>query len=224
MTLPVALVVAKAPVPGEAKTRLGRVVGAEHAAELAAAAWLDTLEACATAFGTDRCHLALTGDLSRAARASELAAAISPWTVHMQRGDGFADRLWNAHHDVFTKTGAPVVQIGMDTPQVEARHLHEAESLLADGDDAVLGPADDGGWWLVGVGGPHLLEHLTGVPMSTADTGRLTRAALEKAGARVQHTGSLRDIDEVADAEAVASLAPGTRFALAWRDRRDARC
>ena len=103
----------------------------------------------------------------------------------MQRGDGFAERLRNAHHDVAARRGRPVVQIGMDTPQVEPRHLHEAESLLERPDDAVLGPADDGGWWLLGVGGPHLLEHLADVPMSTADTGRLTRAALEKAGARV---------------------------------------
>jgi glycosyltransferase A (GT-A) superfamily protein (DUF2064 family) len=215
----VALVVAKAPVPGEAKTRLGRVVGPELAADLAAAAWLDTIEACVSAFGVDRCHLALTGDLARAARTDELAAAIAGWTVHEQRGDDFAERLRHAHEDAAAAAGAPVVQVGMDTPQVEPRHLREVEALLAGADDAVLGPAEDGGWWLLGVGGPHLLEHLSDVPMSTADTGRLTQVALEKAGARVVPTVSLRDVDEPDDAEAVAALAPQTRFARAWRAR-----
>lgn len=219
MRPPVALVVAKAPVPGEAKTRLGRVVGPELAADLAAAAWLDTLEACVTAFGVDRCHLALTGDLSRAARSDELTAAIVGWTVHEQRGDGFAERLQNAHADVAAATGAPVVQVGMDTPQVEPRHLHEVESLLNGEDDAVLAPADDGGWWLLGVGGPHLLEHLGDVPMSTDATGQLTQVALEKAGAHVVRIEALRDVDEPADADAVAALAPHTRFAQAWRAR-----
>jgi glycosyltransferase A (GT-A) superfamily protein (DUF2064 family) len=216
---PVALVVAKAPVPGEAKTRLGRVVGPDLAADLAAAAWLDTLEACVTAFGTDRCHLALTGDLSLAARSQELTEAIRGWTVHEQRGDGFAERLRHAHEDVAAAAGAPVVQIGMDTPQVQARHLREVEVVLTDEEVAVLGPADDGGWWLLGVGSPDLLEHLVDVPMSTAGTGRLTRTALEKAGARVIETGALRDVDEPDDAEAVALLAPESRFARAWRDR-----
>ena len=51
-TPPRLLVVAKAPVPGEAKTRLGQVVGAEVAADLAAASLLDTLRACTRAVGT----------------------------------------------------------------------------------------------------------------------------------------------------------------------------
>ena len=215
----VALVVAKAPVPGEAKTRLGRVVGAELAADLAAAAWLDTVEACVSAFGVGRCHLALTGDLARAARSAELTEAISGWTVHEQRGEGFAERLRHAHDDAAAAAGAPVVQVGMDTPQLEPRHLLEVGSLLRDEADAVLGPADDGGWWLLGVGGPHLLAHLSDVPMSTADTGRLTQVALEKAGAHVVPTESLRDVDEPDDAEAVARLAPQTRFARAWQAR-----
>ena len=54
-----ALVMAKAPVPGRVKTRLGARVGMEVAAELAAAALLDTIAACRSAFA--ECHLALDG-------------------------------------------------------------------------------------------------------------------------------------------------------------------
>ena len=65
-----------------------------------------------------------------------------------QRGDGFADRLANAHAD--SADGFPVLQIGMDTPQVTADLLTGcARRLLAA--PAVLGLACDGGWWVLGV-------------------------------------------------------------------------
>ena len=215
--LPVVLVVAKAPVAGRAKTRLGAVVGMDRAAELAAAALLDTLAACEAAYGVERCHLALEGDLSAAADAERLLTATTGWTVHPQRGDAFGERLTHAHHDVVEATGAPVVQVGMDTPQLDPAVLAEAGRLLTGPDTAVLGPAHDGGWWLLGVGGPHLLAHLDEVPMSTDETGRRTREVLEKAGAHVTEILTLHDVDEVADAEAVAAAAPDTEFARRWR-------
>ena len=91
----VMLVVAKAPVAGRVKTRLGHVLGMERAAELAAAALLDTLAVCVAAYGVDRCHLALDGDLAEAERADELLDATSGWIVHPQRGDDFATG-WSA--------------------------------------------------------------------------------------------------------------------------------
>lgn len=213
----VGLVVAKSPVTGKAKTRLGREVGMERAADLAAAALLDTVTACAAAFGAERCHLALDGILAQGHLADELLDAVADWTVHPQRGDGLAERLLHAHEDASAFSGAPVVQVGMDTPQLPVGTLLEAASLLTSPDAAVLGPAYDGGWWLLGVGGPHLLEHLHEVPMSTAETGELTRSALVRAGARATDIELLRDVDEFLDAELVAAVAPATRFARSWR-------
>jgi glycosyltransferase A (GT-A) superfamily protein (DUF2064 family) len=214
----VVLVVAKAPVAGRVKTRLGQVLGMEQAARLAAAALLDTLAVCAAAYGVGRCHLALDGVLARAERSDELLDAVSEWTVHPQWGDDFATRLVNAHVDAATTADAPVVQVGMDTPHLDGRTLSDAGARLTHRDAAVLGPADDGGWWLLGVGGPHLLGHLRDVPMSTARTGALTRDALVRAGARVTEVGALRDVDEVDDAESVATVAPRSRFAQAYRE------
>jgi glycosyltransferase A (GT-A) superfamily protein (DUF2064 family) len=213
----VMLVVAKAPVSGTVKTRLGRDVGMDRAAELAAAALLDTLAVCVAAYGVTRCHLALEGDLADAELGDDLLDATDGWTVHTQRGDDFAARLVNAHRDTAAATGAPVVQVGMDTPHLEAQTLTEVGSRLTDPDKAVIGPAVDGGWWLLGVGGPHLLSHLDRVPMSTPQTGDLTREALVRAGARVSDVETLRDVDEFADAESVAAAAPATRFARTWR-------
>lgn len=83
-------------------------------------------------------------------------------------------------------------------------------------DQAVLGQAYDGGWWLIGLGRPRLLAHLAAVPMSTSRTGELTRLALVRAGATVHEIECMRDVDEVADAENVAAAAPETRFARQW--------
>ncbi len=213
----VALVVAKSPEVGKVKTRLGREVGMERAADLAAAALLDTVAACVEAYGAARCHLALDGVLARGQRAEELLEATADWTVHPQRGEDFAERLVHAHVDASAFSGAPVVQVGMDTPHLTPAALVEAAALLTGADSAVLGPAYDGGWWLLGVGGPHLLAHLHEVPMSTERTGELTRQALIAAGATVHEVSPLRDVDEVLDAELVAAAAPETRFARSWR-------
>lgn len=211
-----ALVVAKAPVAGRVKTRLGADVGLERAAELAAAALLDTVEVCTTAYGAARCHLALDGDLSVAVDAAALLDATRGWTVHPQRGDGFDERLAAAHADVAAGGPGPVLQVGMDTPQVTTALLAQVEAGLAD-HDAVLGPAEDGGWWVLALRDPASAAVLAGVPMSTPTTHDDTRAALRAHGLAVAGAAVLRDVDTLADAEAVALAAPGSRFARAWR-------
>ena len=210
------LVVAKAPVAGQAKTRLARHVGAEVAAELAAASLLDTLRACSDAAGEASCHAALTGDLDAAVRGDEVRRALSGWTVHPQRGDGFAARLANAHLDL--PGDRPVVQVGMDTPQVRPEQL-TAAGALTDEHEAVLGPALDGGWWVLALRDPGTAGPLASVAMSTPTTYDDTRRALEGDGLRVTVTEELRDVDTVDDAEVVAAEAPDTEFARTWRAR-----
>lgn len=210
-----ALVVAKAPVPGQAKTRLASEVGTTAAADLAAAALLDTLEACAGAFGTDRCHLSLAGDLAQACRYDDLRDALRGWTVRSQFGDTFAERLVRAHLELAETPDGPVVQVGMDTPQATAAMLREAaEGTTAY--DAVLGPADDGGWWVLAQRDPEAATALLDVPMSTAETHDRTRTAMVGAGLTVGTARGLRDVDTAADAAAVAEAAPETRFARTW--------
>jgi len=204
------LVMAKAPVPGLAKTRLAAVVGDEAAADLAAACLLDTISACREA--TADCSIALTGVLEDAFRAEEIRAALAGWSILWQRGEAFAERLANAHLDAGP---GPLLQIGTDTPQVTAAQLRAVADVLAD-HDTVLGPADDGGWWVLGRHDAAQAEALRGVPMSTSTTGDDTRAALVAHGLSVGLAESLRDVDTVEDTEVVAAAAPGTRFARAW--------
>jgi uncharacterized protein len=207
-----ALVVAKAPVPGRVKTRLGAHVGMENAAGLAAAALLDTLAACGSAFAD--CHLALDGDLDDAVRFSELRRGLAGWTVHRQRGDGLGQRLAHAHADAAGP--GPTVQVGMDTPQLTALHLHGVAEAARTG-DAVLGPAADGGWWVLALSDPSAAAVLAGVPMSRPDTFAATRAALVAAGQTVRVGAGLTDVDTVEEAASVAADLTGGHFLHAWQ-------
>lgn len=207
------LVVAKAPVPGQAKTRLATSIGDAAAADVAAAALLDTLRAAGGSGATT--VVAFTGDLARAARRDEVEGALAEALVLPQRGEGLGERLAAAHADAHAAVDAPVLQVGMDTPQLTGLLLADALAAAAYG--TVLGPAADGGWWGLAVPDPALARVLVDVPMSTDATGRLTRAALETGGASVRLLPELADVDTWADAQQVAALAPGTAFAAAVR-------
>ncbi|GIG56831.1 glycosyl transferase [Longispora fulva] len=190
-------VVAKQPVPGRVKTRLCPPCTPRQAADLAAAALRDTLDAVR--------HLGVSRTLLR----DGLLEAEGFDTVD-QCGDGLAARL--AHG--FAAMDGPTLLIGMDTPQVTADLLGAACAWLGQA-DAVLGRAEDGGWWALGLRDPAYGALLRDVPMSTPDTGELTARALRAAGLRVLPLPVLRDVDTMADAHAVAALAPDTRFAHA---------
>lgn len=209
------LVMAKAPVPGLAKTRLAATVGDRVAAAVAAAALLDTLDAVCDAGAAHRV-VALTGDLDAAACAAPIRARLRDFTVVEQRGGTFADRLANAHADASAATGgAPILQIGMDTPQVTGDLLDRCADALS-GRDAVLGMACDGGWWVLGVRSAAMADCLRQVPMSQPDTGALTRKALTDSGIDVHLVEELADVDTAADVDAVRRRCrPGTRFPFA---------
>ena len=206
------LIMAKAPVAGQAKTRLAPAFGADGAAQIAAAALLDTLDAVGSWDVAARV-VALSGDLDLATGCSEITRSLERFLVIPQHGATFADRLVRAHSDA-ARSGYPVLQIGMDTPQVEGDLLsRSAGMLLADRVDAVLGPATDGGWWALGLSDPAAASVLAGIPMSRDDTGGLTRAALANRGCVVSELPELTDVDTPEDARAVASAMPAvSRF------------
>ena len=213
------LLLAKAPVPGRVKTRLGADIGMGAAADLAALSLLDTVASASAAFGADSCHLALDGDLHDAERSRELREALLGWTIRPQSGAGLGQRIARAHQDLADDgVGGPVLQLGMDTPQVDADLLHELALALLDpaGPDAVLGEAADGGWWVLGTRDPAQAACVAGVPMSTPTTYADTLAALIAAGLRAGGARIISDVDDVDSAGRVAGQAPHTRFGRAW--------
>jgi glycosyltransferase A (GT-A) superfamily protein (DUF2064 family) len=206
------LIMAKAPVAGQAKTRLAPAFGSDGAARMAAAALLDTLEAVGSSDVAEGV-VALSGDLELAIEGTEISRALTGFSVIPQHGATFADRLVRAHRDA-ARSGHPVLQIGMDTPQVTGDLLAgSAGMLLADGVEAVLGPANDGGWWALGVSDPETASVLAAIPMSRPETGALTRAALVDRGCAIAELPVLTDVDTAEDARVVAAaMAPSSRF------------
>lgn len=198
------LVLAKAPVPGRVKTRLCPPYEPEQAAAVAAAALADTF-AVVDVVPADRRVLVLSGGY----------AAPDGWVVVPQRGAGLADRLVHAFADT-ARPGLATLLVGMDTPQLAPDLLAGAARAL-DGADAVLGPAADGGWWLLGLREPGHAVALRGVPMSVPETGAHTAAALRGRGLRLARAPVLRDVDTAADAWAVAEAYPHLRVAAAVR-------
>ena len=189
------LVIAKEPRPGRVKTRLTPPFTPEEAAGLAEASLADTLHAVAATPATRRV-LVLDG-------------APGPWLppgfdVVAQCAGGLDERLAEA----FAGCAGPALLIGMDTPQVTP------ELLTVDfaDCDAWFGPAQDGGFWALGLACPDPAL-LRGVPMSTPMTGAVQRERLVAAGLRVRDLPALRDVDTAPDARAVAALAPRGRFA-----------
>jgi hypothetical protein len=193
------VVIAKSPVPGEVKTRLIPPCTAEEAAGLAEAALADTL-AAAVAAPVDRVILALEGP-----RGPWLPSGVE---VIVQRGTGLAERLAATLEDA----GGPAFVIGMDTPQVTPVLLGDVAALL-EPNDAVLGPAEDGGYWVIGLRSPdrRVFEQ---IPMSTAGTLRAQLVRLRELELTVGIAPGLRDVDTFEDAVAVAPLG-GPRFAAA---------
>ncbi|MFF9360468.1 TIGR04282 family arsenosugar biosynthesis glycosyltransferase [Streptomyces griseoluteus] len=189
------LVIAKEPRPGRVKTRLTPPFTPVQAAALAEAALTDTLRAVAAAPATRRV-LVLDG-------------RPGPWLptgfeVVPQCAGGLDERL----ADAFARCAGPALLVGMDTPQITPGLL----TLDFTDCDACFGPAEDGGFWALGLARPEP-GLLRGVPMSVPETGSVQRERLAAAGLRVRELPRLRDVDTAADAHAVAALAPDTAFA-----------
>ncbi|WP_336113302.1 TIGR04282 family arsenosugar biosynthesis glycosyltransferase [Streptomyces sp. PTD9-10] len=194
------LVIAKEPRPGRVKTRLTPPFSPEQAAALAEASLADTLRAVAAAPATRRV-LVLDG---------RPGSWLPPgFDVVPQCAGGLDARL----ADAFARCAGPALLIGMDTPQVTPQLLTVD---FADC-DAYFGPAEDGGFWALGLARPEPAL-LRGVPMSVPETGIVQRERLVAAGLRVRDLPRLRDVDTAADARAVAALAPHGTFAARLAD------
>jgi uncharacterized protein len=202
------VVIAKEPVPGRVKTRLTPPYTPQQAARLAEAALADSLAAAALVPGVRRV-LALDGTPGRWLPAG--------YEVIPQWGRGLDQRIATALSTAYARLPVPVVLIGMDTPQVTPALLEAAlRPLVAGTADAVFGPAEDGGFWLLGLRRPDP-RLVLGVPMSQPDTGAVQRDRLTDAGLRVCQLPALLDVDSAADAAAVAGVVPHSRFAAALR-------
>lgn len=192
------IIFVKTPVAGRVKTRLGREIGMGRAAALFRILTNHTLrEADKSGF-----RVVLAVDPPGAA-----GGVARFWPAHLKRvaqgRGGLGERMARA----FQKAPpGPVVIIGADAPALRARHLRRAFAALR-GADAVFGPAEDGGYWLIGLNGrraaPRLFERVRwSTKHALADTLKTLPEFFD-----VAMLETLCDVDEAADLGALTPFA-----------------
>ncbi len=189
------VVLAKEPRPGRVKTRLAREIGAVEAAW-----WFrHQLARLLRRVGRDprwRTVLALAPDTALASR------ALPPRPERVAQGPGdLGARMARA---LAGRPPGPAVLVGADIPGLRAAHIARAFAVL-DRHDAVLGPAEDGGFWLVGLkrGAAAVPAGLfAGVRWSTPAAFDETAATLR--GLRLGTADRLGDVDRLADLRRLA--------------------
>jgi rSAM/selenodomain-associated transferase 1 len=202
--------VAREPVPGRVKTRLGRAIGLEAAAALYAAFLRDLAERFTAAGRRDGY------DLWWYAAEPNPTDSIFTGNVLAQEGDDLGARLKHGFAALHARGYDQIVILGTDSPQVPAAHVRAAFAAL-DARDVVLGPTRDGGYYLLGQRGAPA-DLFTGITMSTATVAVETcrRAAL--LGRSLDLLPLTFDVDypdDLAALRAALALAPSTESDLA---------
>jgi len=191
-------VFARNPVAGQVKTRLAAAIGNDEAAAIYARLVERTLETAASARAAgvvDRIELWASPNTD--------APAFTEWRdnyrveLRRQCGVDLGARMRHALHSALA-SGSHAILIGTDCPLLDVSYLACASAALDD-HPAVFGPAEDGGYVLVGLA--RAIDAFSGIPWSTADTMALTRAKLAAQRVRWQELPTLWDVDSAADLE-----------------------
>jgi rSAM/selenodomain-associated transferase 1 len=208
-------IAAKAPWPGFAKTRLGRVIGYTAAVELYRAFLRDLAVRLRDA------PFPVGWYITPADAWPELAPLVAPVGVGrvLVQGDGtWTDRQRTLFHSAASRGDERTVLLASDSPQITSEVVRTAFVQL-DRHDLVLGPVEDGGYYLLGMRGWH--DVLQGIPMSTD---RVVDDIVERAthlGLSVGLLATTFDVDEASDLVHLRQRVlarpdlPATRTALA---------
>jgi rSAM/selenodomain-associated transferase 1 len=220
---PVAVaIMAKAPRPGDVKTRLCPPLSPAQAADLGRAFLLDKIAQVRALPGVTPA-IAFSPENERA-----LFERLAPgFTLVPQRGEDLGARLHGALDELLRRGHAAALAIDSDTPTLPSEFLEQA--VLGSGKDevdVVLGPTEDGGYYLVGVREARR-ELFEAIPWSTAAVLTTTLARARAAGLKAACLPSWFDVDTPADLErlrAALDAAPDAaaetrRLLAAWRDR-----
>jgi uncharacterized protein len=189
------IVFAKAPVAGHVKTRLARSVGGARALELYR--WLGATVIAQLRDPRWELWVAFTPSAER----GHVEAWLGPADRWTPQPDGdLGERLAAAVSAAFAAGDGPVLLVGTDCLALTAERVAEALSALAT-HDAALGPARDGGYYLLGM--TRALAVFDGVAWSTSAVAEHTRARLREAGATWVELQTEVDVDEAADLDSV---------------------
>jgi uncharacterized protein len=188
-------VMAKAPIAGQVKTRLSPPLTAEQAAGLHACFLRDTVGSLADASAATGARWVIS--YTPAGEEAAFRGILPPGALLLpQRGNEFGDRLLRTSEDLFACGFSSVCLIDSDSPTVPtSAFVRAAEALAAPGDRVVLGPSDDGGYYLLGVNQQHkfLFENIS---WSTAEVAQQTRERARQLGLPVVSLPTWFDVDE----------------------------
>jgi len=188
------IIFAKAPIPGEVKTRLCPPLDEEEAASLHGSLVLDAIERTKGLQGVSL-YVAGTPDLDHPffkVLEGRYGAKLLP-----QRGPDVGARMQQAMQDAFDQGAKDVLLTGTDLPTLPRANLVEALTLIKK-HGAVLGPTTDGGYYLIGLRkmAPDLFQ---GIAWSTASVCAETKKKIEAAGLSLGLLPECRDVDTLDD-------------------------
>jgi uncharacterized protein len=193
-SIPAILLFAKAPLPGQVKTRLCPPLTPEAAAELQRACLLDLLARLGCLTGVHRvlCH-------HPPGSAEQFHDLIGRDTDLLAQSEGdLGHRLAAAFVALFGRGLGPVVAVGADSPDLPLEFITQALAALCAGQcDVALGPAADGGYTLIGLRCPQPAV-LEAIPWSTSQVFSITRERCRQAGLRMLTLPEWYDVDDAA--------------------------
>ena len=195
------IIFAKAPIPGEVKTRLCPPLDHDEAASLHGTLVLDAVERAKGLSGVSL-YVAGTPDLAHPffkVMEGRYGAKLLP-----QRGPDLGSRMKWAMQDAFEQGAQEVLLTGTDLPTLPRAYLAEALKLVK-AHDVVLGPTADGGYYLIGLRKmvPVLFE---GIAWSTASVLAETKKKIEQAGLSLGLLPECRDLDTLEDLKVFIGL------------------
>jgi uncharacterized protein len=195
----------KAPIPGRVKTRLAEDIGPSGAADVY---WRLGRHVVRSAAGSGYRTTVWFTPRHEAAFVRKWLAGVARGGVAFrpQVGASLGARLVTAFAGEFADGARRVVMIGSDCPGVDRRLVREAFAALGDR-DVVLGPASDGGYYLIGLAAPRPAL-FRAIPWSTAAVAVETRARARALGLSCRLLRALRDVDTARDARLVGLLGP----------------
>lgn len=188
-------IMTKVPEAGKVKTRLSPPLSPEEAAQLNRCFLRDLAQAILQAAKTS---LACGVGIFTPVGAEKAYATILPDDFYLiaQRGNEFGERLLFAAQDLFDSGFAAVCLINSDSPTVPASAFAEAaRELSRPGDRIVLGPSDDGGYYLIGLKKPHA-RLFEGIAWSTEQVLAQTLARAGEIGVEVHQLPQGYDVDD----------------------------
>jgi hypothetical protein len=181
---------AKHPEPGRVKTRLAARIGAERATRLYRAFIEDLRDRLAGVPAGIEVWWAFWPETA------PFEAIVPGPRVFAQRGADLGGRLFDAMERVRHPTDAAVAAIGVDSPHLPLETLGACRAALDAGADVVLGPALDGGYYLIGTRAPRPALFAS-VDWGSATVFETTRARARADGLAVVELEPLRDVDDV---------------------------